>query len=101
MDLLADLDWQQMFVPQTPLIEIVIRGTIVYLALYTMLRVVLKRQRGGVGVTDLLVLVLIADASQNAMADGYRSTSWRATCASRASTRWTRSSASCSRGTAG
>jgi uncharacterized membrane protein YcaP (DUF421 family) len=33
-----------------------------------MLRLVLKREAGSVGLTDLLVLVLIADAAQSAMA---------------------------------
>lgn len=68
-----DLPWRQMFIPETPVLEIVLRGTIVYLSLFTMLRVVLQRQAGGVGVTDLLVIVLIADAAQNAMAGGYKS----------------------------
>ena len=40
-----------------------------YLALYFLLRFVLKRQAGALGVADVLVLVLIADAAQNAMAD--------------------------------
>jgi uncharacterized membrane protein YcaP (DUF421 family) len=73
MGWLSAVDWKDLFVPNTPLLEIVIRGTVVYLALYTLLRVVLKRQRGGVGVTDLLVIVLIADAAQNAMAGQYTS----------------------------
>src|SRR5689334_14721292 len=62
-----------MLVPDTSLLEIFIRGTLVYLALFTLLRFVLKRQRGGVGFTDLLVIVLIADAAQNAMAGDYHS----------------------------
>ncbi len=33
----------------------------------------LKREAGQLGITDLLVIVLIADAVQNAMADEYRS----------------------------
>jgi uncharacterized membrane protein YcaP (DUF421 family) len=33
----------------------------------------LKREAGAVGITDLLVIVLIADAAQNAMAGGYTS----------------------------
>lgn len=44
-----------------------------YLAIFCLFRLVLKRQIGGVGITDLLVLVLIADAAQNAMAADYRS----------------------------
>jgi uncharacterized membrane protein YcaP (DUF421 family) len=69
----GEVDWHAVFVPRTPLLEIVVRGTIVYLTLFVLLRVVLKRQAGTVSVTDLLVIVLIADASQNAMAGEYRS----------------------------
>jgi len=43
------------------------------LALFLLLRLVLKRQSGNMGVTDLLVIVLIADAAQNAMASDYKS----------------------------
>ena len=67
------VDWYSLFVPQVPLLEIVVRGTAVYLALFFLLRFVLKRQSGSLAVTDLLVVVLIADAAQNAMADDYSS----------------------------
>ena len=62
-----------MFVPNVAIAEMVLRGSIVYLALFVMLRVIRKRQASQVGVTELLVLVLIADAAQNAMASEYRS----------------------------
>jgi uncharacterized membrane protein YcaP (DUF421 family) len=67
------VDWEQMFVPQTPLLEIVIRGSVMYLVLYTLLRVVVKREAGTTSVTDILVIVLLADAAQNGMAGEYRS----------------------------
>lgn len=67
------LNWKQIFLPSLPLLEIVLRGTIVYLALFALLRFVLKREAGTVGITDLLVVVLIADAAQNAMAAEYHS----------------------------
>ena len=70
---LLDTDWRQVFVPDTPVLEIVVRGTVVYLVLFVLLRLVLKREAGAVGITDLLVIVLIADAAQNAMADDYTS----------------------------
>jgi uncharacterized membrane protein YcaP (DUF421 family) len=60
-----------MFVPNIPIAEMVLRGSIVYLALFIMIRVVRKRQSSQVGLTDLLVLVLIADAAQNAMSSDY------------------------------
>lgn len=46
-----------------------------YIALFTMLRVVLKRQTGTLGMTDLLLITLLADAAQNAMAGEYQSLS--------------------------
>ena len=67
------VDWHAVFVPDTPLLEIFVRGTVVYLAIFAMLRFVLRRQSGTMGVTDLLVVVLIADAAQNAMAADYKS----------------------------
>jgi uncharacterized membrane protein YcaP (DUF421 family) len=66
-------DWTSMFVPETSPFEMVIRGTIVYLAIFVLLRVTVKREIGTMGVPDLLVLVLLADAAQNAMADDYQS----------------------------
>ena len=73
MDHLIGVDWAKTLLPDTPLLEIFLRGTLVYLALFFLLRVVLKRESGGVSITDLLVIVLIADAAQNAMADDYSS----------------------------
>src|SRR3954471_14594499 len=67
------VNWHDVFIPDTPLVEIFVRGMIVYLAIFALLRFVLTRQSGNVGVTDLLVVVLIADAAQNAMASDYRS----------------------------
>jgi uncharacterized membrane protein YcaP (DUF421 family) len=66
------VDWGQVLRPDTPILEIVVRGTLVYAALFILLRV-LRRQNGALGVTDLLVIVLIADAAQNAMAGNYTS----------------------------
>jgi uncharacterized membrane protein YcaP (DUF421 family) len=70
---LGAVDWRSIFVPDTPILEIVVRGTLVYLALFLILRVVLKREAGGISITDILVVVLIADAAQNAMAGDYKS----------------------------
>ncbi len=67
------IDWESIFLPDTPLIEIIVRGSVMYLALFILLRVVLKRQAGTLGITDLLLITLIADASQNGMAGDYKS----------------------------
>ena len=61
-----------MFVPEESLIEIVLRGSILYLAMFALLRI-FRRQAGAVGIADLLVIVVIADAAQNGMAGDSKS----------------------------
>lgn len=61
-----------MLVPQYPL-ETFLRGTLAYLGILTILRVVMKRQVGSIASSDILVTVLIADAIQNGMAGNYKS----------------------------
>lgn len=61
-------DWGKVLVPQAPIFESIMRITIVYLVLFFLLRVILKRESSGMGISDLLVLVLLADAVQNGMA---------------------------------
>ncbi len=58
-------DWHGLFVPEMSLPEVLIRGTAVYLALCLLLRVVLKRQAGKVGLSDLLVVALVAGVCRN------------------------------------
>jgi uncharacterized membrane protein YcaP (DUF421 family) len=53
--------------------ELVLRGTLMYWFLFLLLRFFVRRDIGSIGVADLLLLVLIADASQNAMTGGYES----------------------------
>lgn len=65
-------DIQAAFTPDVSLFEIFVRGSIMYLVVFVLLRVVLRRKQG-VAFTDLLVVVLIADAAQNAMAAEYKS----------------------------
>ena len=67
------IDWQAMFSPEHALIEIVLRGTMMYIVLFSILRFFMKRQSGVIGIADLLVIVLVADAAQNAMANEYKS----------------------------
>jgi uncharacterized membrane protein YcaP (DUF421 family) len=66
------IDWQSLFMPSFHLGEIFLRGTLVYLFLFIVLRI-LRREAGALGIADLLVVVLIADAAQNAMASEYKS----------------------------
>jgi len=61
-----------MFKPTESVLEVVLRGTIMYLGMFVLLRV-FRRQAGSVGIADLLVIVVIADAAQNGMAGDSRS----------------------------
>lgn len=65
-------DWRQMFVPSVSPLELVIRGSIMYLAILAAMRI-FRRQAGSLNTADLLVVVLVADAAQNGMASEYHS----------------------------
>lgn len=67
------VDWKSAFLPTVSIWEIMLRGSIMYLGILALLRFVLKRESGSVSTADLLVMVLIADAAQNAMASDYKS----------------------------
>jgi uncharacterized membrane protein YcaP (DUF421 family) len=54
-------------------LELVIRGTIMYLGLVLVMRYILRRDVGSMSMPDVLFIVLVADAAQNAMAGEYKS----------------------------
>ena len=60
-------------IPDVSLLETIVRGIAVYLSIFVLLRMILRGRTSAVTVSDLLVLVLIADAAQNAMAADYLS----------------------------
>ncbi len=66
-------NWSEIFLPSTPIFEMVIRGSIIYLALFFGLRFILKREAAALEISDLLVIVLIADAVSNGMSGSYKS----------------------------
>jgi uncharacterized membrane protein YcaP (DUF421 family) len=65
-------DGRRLFVPSQPIVETIVRGTCMYLAVFGLLRL-FRRQTGSLGPADLLVLLLVADAAQNGMAGEYTS----------------------------
>ena len=60
-----------MLVPSIALAELILRGSLIYLGIFALMRFVLKREAGAIGLPDILMTVLIADAAQNAMAADY------------------------------
>ena len=69
------VDWAELFGLSVPPLELIVRGTAMYFFLYALFRVVIKRRVGSIGMADMLVLVIVADAAQNGMAGEYRSVS--------------------------
>jgi uncharacterized membrane protein YcaP (DUF421 family) len=63
---LADLFRVHVSIP-----ELMLRGTLVYWLLFVIFRFILRRDVGAVGIADILLLVIVADAAQNAMSGGY------------------------------
>ncbi len=73
MEVALDIDWRELFGLTLPAAEIIIRGSAVYWFLFLIFRFVIRRDVGAVGIADILVLVIVADASQNAMSGEYQS----------------------------
>lgn len=72
-DMFWSIDWEGIFTPTNSLIELVVRATIMYFVIFVLLRLVSKRQAGGVGTTDILVVVLLAEVAGNGFAAEYKS----------------------------
>ncbi|TLU99387.1 DUF421 domain-containing protein [Dyadobacter luticola] len=71
MDKIFSLDWSSLLVPQVSLLEIFIRGTLTYWSIFILLRF-FRRGTGQFSVSDILLIILIGDAAQNAMAGNYQ-----------------------------
>lgn len=65
----------ELFSFEFPVWQMMLRGTAVYWFLLLVFRFVLRRDIGSMGVADLLFVVLVADASSNAMQGEYRTVS--------------------------
>lgn len=73
MPLSTGVDWAGLFGLSMPVLEIIVRGSAIYWFLFCIFRFLIRRDVGSVGIADILILVLVADASQNAMAGEYKS----------------------------
>ncbi len=73
VDKLFLIDWVELLVPTHSIAEILLRGSVMYLSLFIILRFVMVRQSSTIGIADILVIVVIADAAQNGFAKEYKS----------------------------
>lgn len=69
------MDLAELFAVRMPVAEIIVRASAVYWFLFLVFRFVIRRDIGALGIADVLLLVILADAAQNAMAGGYKSVS--------------------------
>lgn len=65
------MDLVELFAVRVSVAEIVVRASAVYWFLFLVFRFVIRRDIGALGIADVLLLVILADAAQNAMAGGY------------------------------
>jgi uncharacterized membrane protein YcaP (DUF421 family) len=61
----------ELFAVRVPAAELVLRGSAIFWFLFLVFRFVLRRDVGALGLADVLLLVIVADASQNAMSGDY------------------------------
>jgi len=73
MEKIIGIDLIHLVIPTNSIFEMFLRGTVMYLSLVVILRFVMKRRTGSISLADLLVLVVIADAAQNAFSRNYES----------------------------
>jgi uncharacterized membrane protein YcaP (DUF421 family) len=67
------MDWSSLVEINVSPWELALRGSVMYWFLFLVFRFLLRRDVGSIGVADVLLVVLVADAAQNAMTGGYTS----------------------------
>lgn len=68
-----EFDWKELLALSVSPIELILRGSAIYWFLFALFRFILTRDVGSIGMADVLFVVIIADAAQNAMAGEYKS----------------------------
>ena len=56
---MLDIDWQQLFGIEKSILELVIRGTVMYWFLFLIFRFIIRRDIGALGIADVLLLVIL------------------------------------------
>jgi uncharacterized membrane protein YcaP (DUF421 family) len=67
-----EVDWASLFELNMSPLELIVRGTVTYWFIFALLRLAGRRDFGSVGMANILLLVMIADAAQNGMAGDYK-----------------------------
>ncbi|MFC5408458.1 DUF421 domain-containing protein [Larkinella bovis] len=72
MEKVFSVNWHSVFIPDTSVLEMIVRGTLTYWFVFLYLRF-FRRGTGQLNLSDLLLITMISDAAQNSMAGPYES----------------------------
>ena len=67
------VDWSRIFGFSVSPVEMVVRGTAIFWFIFVLFRFVLRRDIGAIGIADVMLVVLVADAASNGMSGNYNS----------------------------
>jgi len=68
MQILPD-DWVPVFAPEVPLLELIVRGAVLYSLLLFFMRITLRRSAGSWTTMDLVFFLLLTNAASRALGD--------------------------------
>ena len=63
-------DWRSIFAIDVPLLELVVRGSLLYVAVFILLRTTMRRTAGQLTILDIVIILLIAGGASDAMTGG-------------------------------
>ena len=66
-------DWGGVFVPDASLLESFVRGSVIYLSILILFRVVMKRQSGSLGLPDVMLVVLVSECVSSGLSSETKS----------------------------
>jgi len=66
-------DWGGIFVPDASLLKSFLRGSVIYLSILVLFRIVMKRQSGSLGLPDVMLVVLVSECVSSALSNETKS----------------------------
>lgn len=63
------INWSELFTLETPLVELLVRGTILYVGLLLLMRLMPRRTGAELNLMDLIWVLLVAEAASHSMGD--------------------------------
>lgn len=66
-------EWSEIFLPDGSLAGAFVRGTLVYFGVLGLFRLILKRQAGAIGLTDVMLAVMVSECVSNALGGSAKS----------------------------